>query len=401
MRLFTLPLRTALLLCALVCSLETLAQTTAIAPQMSASTPAKVESPPALDLRETLVHIPVTVQDLYGRQETKPMAITLYRPPGEGVFPLVVFNHGRAVKAKRSLQGRYRPEAMARYLTAKGFVVAVPTRVGYWETYGDFDPEDAGSCSSPRLEPVAKAVSDQVLATVEFAKTLPWVDTSRWIVAGQSAGGAATVATVGKAPPGLLAGINFAGGAGGNPDSTPGRPCSPQAMARLWGDFAKTAKAPMLWLYWPNDKYWGPDIPKTWHQAWLAGGGQAQFATFGPSGEEGHHGLDEDMDHWLPVVDRFLNELGFTTPAIVVVPQPSGFADIQDMGKVPVRPSNQSAYQRFLGLKLPRAFAVGERGGYGLASGDYAVGRALGNCRKYGNTCQLYAVDNDVVWVAL
>ena len=376
------------------------AQSTASVSQLAVSQPAKVEAPPALDLRETLERVPVTVQDLYGRQETKPMAITIYRPPGDGVFPLVVFNHGRAVKAKRSSQGRSRPETVARYLVAKGFVVMAPTRVGYWETYGDFDPEDTGSCSSPRLEAAAKAVSDQVLATVAFAKTLPWVDTSRWLVAGQSAGGAATVATVGKAPPGLLAGINFAGGTGGNPDLTPGRPCSPQAMARLWGEFAKTAKAPMLWLYWPNDKYWGPDIPKTWHQAWLAGGGQAQFATFGPSGEEGHHGLDEDIDHWLPVVDSFLNQLGFTTPAMVARPPATGFADIQDTSKVPVRPSNQAAYQRFLGLKLPRAFAVSDHGGHGSATGDYAVGRALGHCRRYGNPCQLYAVDNDVVWVA-
>jgi hypothetical protein len=106
------------------------------------------------------------------------------------------------------------------------------------------------------------------------------------------------------------------------------------------------------------------------------------------------------MDHWLPVVDNFMNQLGFTTPAIVTAPPPSGFADIQDISKVPVRPSNQAAYQRFLGQKLPRAFAVSDHGGYGSASGDYAVGRALGHCRRFGNTCQLYAVDNDVDWVA-
>jgi len=393
-------LTSAWLMCVVACGAWAQAPSTAPTPEITASQPAKAEAPPALDLRETVVRVPVTVQDLYGRQETKPMAITIYRPAGDGVFPLVVFNHGRAVPAKRGLQGRYRPEAVARYLVAKGFVVMVPTRVGYWETYGSFDPEDTGSCSGPRLEAAAKAVSDQVLATVDFAKTLPWVDTSRWIVAGQSAGGAASVVTVGKAPPGLLAGINFAGGSGGNPDLFAGRPCSPQAIARLWGNLAQTAKAPMLWFYWPNDKYWGPDIPKTWHQAWLAGGGRAQFATFGPSGEEGHHGLDQDMDHWLPVLDNFLSQLGFTTPAVVAKPPPSGLADIQDISKVPVRPSNQSAYQRFLTLKLPRAFAVSDHGGHGSASGDYAVGRALGNCRRYGNPCQLYAVDNDVVWVA-
>jgi dienelactone hydrolase len=387
----------AMLLCALIWPAWSVAQ--APAQRISAAAPSTAEAPPAFDLRETLVRVPVTVKDMNGRQETKAMAITMYRPPGEGLHPLLVFNHGRAVAAKRALQGLYRPEAAARYFVAKGFVVLVPTRVGYWETYGDFDPEATGSCSNPRLEPAAQAVTDQVLATVEYAKTLPWVDASRWIVAGQSAGGAASVLTVGKAPPGLLAGINFAGGTGGNPEQNPGKPCNPQAMARLWGELAKAAKAPMLWLYWPNDKYWGPDIPKTWQQAWLDGGGQAQMASFGPSGEDGHQGLNQDMDHWLPLVDQFLNQLGFTANAIVARPAPSGFADIEELAKAPLRPANQAAYQRFLELKLPRAFAVSQRGGFGWASGDYAVGRALGHCRKSGASCELYAVDKDVVWV--
>jgi dienelactone hydrolase len=392
------PWGRALLLCGLAWAVQAWGQT-AVAPQAAASAPAALEVQLALDLREELVRTPVTVKDLYGRQETRAMPVTIYRPAGEGPYPLVVFNHGRAVSDKRAQQGRYRPEAAARYLVAKGFVVLVPTRVGYWENYGDFDPEATGSCNSTRPEAAAQAMFDQVMATVALAKTLPYVDASRWIVAGQSAGGAASVVTVGRAPEGLIAGLNFAGGGGGNPESSPGHPCSPQALERLWGSLAQTARAPMLWLYWPNDKYWGPDIPKSWHKAWLQGGGQAQLPGFEASpGSDGHHGLDEDMDHWLPVVDAFLGGLGFAAPAIATRPAPSGFADVNDVAKVPVRPNNVQAYQRWLGQKLPRAFAVSERGGYGSANGDYALGRALGNCRRYGGKCQLYAVDNDVVW---
>lgn len=375
-----------------------------LAPSAWAQTVPAVAPPPvevlAKDLHEEIVRIPVTVKDMYGRQESRNMPITIYRPVGAGPFPLLVFNHGRAVAAKRALQGRYRPEAAARYLVAKGFAVLVPTRIGYWENYGDFDPETTGTCNSPYLEAAAQAVFDQVMATVEYAKTLSYVDTSRWVVAGQSAGGATSVVTVGRAPSGLVGGINFAGGSGGNPETKPGEPCSPQAVGRLWGNLATNAKVPMVWLYWPNDKYWGPEVPKTWHKAWTSNGGKAEFAVFAASpGEDGHHGLDEDMDHWLPVIDTFLNQLGFVAPAVVTHPAPSGFADINDQGKVPVRADNKAAYQRFLGQKLPRAFAVSERGGYGSAVGDYAVGRALGNCSKYGNPCALYAVDNDVVWV--
>jgi dienelactone hydrolase len=349
----------------------------------------------AKDLQEEVVRIQATVKDLYGREATKPVPITIYRPAGEGPFPLVVFNHGRSVAEKRAQQGRSRPETVARYLVAKGFVVMAPTRIGYWETYGDFDPESS-ACKT--IEPMSIAASQQVLATVEFAKTLPYVDTSRWLVVGQSVGGLTTVATVGRAPAGLLGGINFSGGTGGNPDLSPGSPCNPYATTRYWGDIAKNAKAPMLWMYWENDKYWGPSNPKTWHRAWVDSGGQAQFVGFGPSGKDGHNGLHEDMDHWLPVVDRFLQDLGFDQPAVATAPPPSGFADLADQRRVPAGAAGKAAYAKFLDMAAPRAFAVSTRGGYGMARGDYAVGRALGNCQRFGNPCKLYAVDADVVW---
>jgi dienelactone hydrolase len=349
----------------------------------------------AKDMREEILSIQVTVKDMSGRQETMPVPITVYRPEGDGPFPLVVFNHGRAVAAKRASQGRYRPEAVARYLVAKGFVVLVPNRIGYWQTYGSFDPEYS-SCGP--IDAMSIAASDQVLATVEFAKTLPYVDASRWLVAGQSVGGLTTVATVGRGPAGLLGGINFSGGTGGDPDARPGRPCNPSATSRYWGEIAKNANVPMLWIYWENDKYWGPDHPKSWYKAWTDGGAQAVFAAFGPSGSNGHFGLNEDMDHWLPVVDEFLERFGFDKAAIVKPPKPTGFAAIDAVDAVPVRPSNKAVYSKFLEMAKPRAFAVSTKGGFGYASGDYAAGRALGSCKRFGNPCALYAVDADVVW---
>ena len=349
----------------------------------------------AQDLREEVLRFEATVKDMFGRQETKPVPVTVYRPQGDGLFPLFVLNHGRAVEAKRAQQGRYRPESMARYLVAKGFVVMVPNRIGYWETYGGFDPEYSG-CRS--IEPMSMAASDQVLATVSFARTLPYVDSSRWMVGGISVGGLTSVATVGRAPEGLLGGINFSGGTGGNPDNHPGRPCNPSATTQYWGSIAKNAKVPMVWLYWENDKFWGPDIPKLWFQAWQDGGGQAQFAGLGAVGEDGHVGINLDMDRWLPVVDQFLQNLGFDAPAIVQTPSPSGFAAIADAGVVPAGASGKAAYAKFLEMPLPRAFAVSSKGGFGYARGDYATGRALGNCQRFGNPCKLYAVGEDVVY---
>ena len=353
----------------------------------------------AKDLREQTVQIEVTVKDMYGREETRRIPLVIYRPQGEGPYPLVVFNHGRAVDAKRATQGRSKPEHLARYLVGKGFVVMAPTRVGYADTYGDFDPEQSGSCANRRIEPMSLAASDQVLATVAFAKSLAYVDTSRWLVVGQSVGGLTAVAAVGRGPTGLVGGINFAGGTGGNPDASPGRPCSPSAIEAYWGKLAKTAQAPMLWLYWENDKYWGSDVPKAWYRAWAGAGAKARFVALAASGEDGHNGLGADMNHWLPEVDGFLAQLGFTQAAIVAVPPPSGFADLADVSPPPLsEPSRTAAYVKFLDTKLPRAFAVGGKSGWGYATGDYAVGRAIGYCQRSGQTCKLYAVDDQVVW---
>jgi dienelactone hydrolase len=354
---------------------------------------------PAKDLRESLVFIPVTVTDRFGRTETMQIPLTIYRPAGDTPKPLVVFNHGRAAADKRAELKRSRPENFARYMTDKGFVVIAPTRVGYADTYGSFDPEYAGTCQDMRIGKVMEAATTQVLATVEFAKTLPYVDASKWLVAGQSVGGLTTNATVGKRPVGLLGGINFSGGMGGNPDTALGQRCGVNVQVNYYRAASNASNAPMLWLYWENDLYWGAQNPVDWHKSWVSSGAKAEFYQFPAKGKNGHSGLDIDMDSWLPLVDRFLVSLGFDQPAIVKRPKPTNFASITDLNPlIANRESWRQGYQKFLELPKPRAFAIRAGGGWGSATGDYAIGRALGNCLHFGVGCKLYAVDDDVVW---
>ncbi len=356
----------------------------------------------ALDMQEEIVRITVTAKDFFGRQATRPIPITIYRPDGNGPYPFVVFNHGRAPGDKRASQTRYRPEHAARYFVAKGFVVFVPMRLGYGETYGDFDPEYSGTCrSSFSIEAMSVAASDQIMAVTAYAHSLPYVDATRWLVAGQSVGGLAAVATVGRKPKGLMGGINFSGGTGGDPDHNPMNPCAPQRMTDYWGTLASPGAPPMLWLYWQNDKYWGPNHPQTWHKAWATGGATSDFKSFPPAGTDGHSGLSIDMNSWLPVVDDFLNKLGFSQAAIVSQPPESTFAAFSNIDNLPTSNSGKAAYAKFLASRLPRAFAIGERGGWGFSVGDYAMGKAIGHCQRSGQRCKLYAVGNDVVWQPL
>ena len=366
---------------------------------VSAQTP--YEPALAQDLNEEIHRIEVTVKDVYNRTETRKIPLTVFKPPGEGPFPLVVLNHGRAGSPdKRAQPLRFRYETQARYLVGKGFVVIVPTRIGYGEAFGDFDPETNGSCTMSQIEPLSMAASEQVLAAHTFAKSLKFVDPSRWWVMGQSVGGLTAVATVWRNPPGLQGGINFAGGTGGDPAARPGQSCGVNQIARLWKNKAKEAKTDMLWLYWENDLFWGPQAPRDWHQAWTEGGGRAQFHQLPAFGKDGHSGFTSDMDHWVPLVDAYLGKAGFTQPALPPVPEATGFADVADMSKVPISADNvQKLYSRFLSSPMPRAFAIGPNGAAGFAYGDWAIGRALGFCQsRRGAPCKLYAVDQQVVW---
>ena len=359
---------------------------------------APAELPVAKDLHEVVHRIPVSVQDLYGRREQRQIPVTVFKPAGDGPFPMVVLNHGRTSE-KMAEPSRFRYEHQARYFVGKGFVVMVPTRAGYGETYDGFDPETSGGCSQARIEPMSLAASDQVLAVAEFARSLPFVDSTRWWVAGQSVGGLTTVATAWRNPAGLQGAINFSGGTGGNPASRPGRSCAAKQIERLWKARAAQSQVPMLWLYWENDLYWGAQAPRDWHQAWLDGGGQAEFHQLSAVGQDGHSGISIDMDRWTPLVDAFLAKAGYTQAALPPVPATSGFALVDEIHKVPVGAETRlSMYTRFLASPSPRAFAIG-RGSAGFASGDWAVGRALGFCQaRRGITCKLYAVDNEVVW---
>jgi dienelactone hydrolase len=385
---------------ALLLSLSLLVLCTRVGAQTDAGPAAAPAESLALDLREEIQRIPVTVKNLYGREETKPIPLTVFRPPGEGPFPLVIFSHGRAPAEARAKQGRQRFEQVARYLVSKGFVVVVPTRMGYGETFGEFDPEDSGGCNQMRVAPMLAAASDQVLAALEHAKTLPYVDASRWVKMGQSVGGQTTLAVVARKPPGLVAAINFAGGSGGNPVDRPGKPCLPGNLEREFGSLAAASQLPTLWLYWENDLYWGPEVPKRWSQAWAKGGGTVQFHLFSAVGTDGHAGLGLDMNTWVPLVETYLATAGFNRPGLMQRPAATAYAALGELDKLPATTTNrETLYKRFLAAKLPRAFALGPDGAVGFASGDWALGKALGFCQsRRGKPCKLYAVDDDVVW---
>ena len=61
------------------------------------------------------------------------MKRTIKKPPGDGPFPVVVFNHGSVAGEPRNERDRRRihtPGALVRFFIMRGWMVAMPQRRG-------------------------------------------------------------------------------------------------------------------------------------------------------------------------------------------------------------------------------------------------------------------------------
>jgi dienelactone hydrolase len=82
-----------------------------------------------------------------------------------------------------------------------------------------------------------------------------------------------------------------------------------------------------------------------------------------------------------------------------VMPAPSGFAPIEDVAAVPLDEKERERYKRYLGLGVPKAFAITEKGRSCYSSDDAeAMRTTMELCQKAKVKCWLYAVDDRVVW---
>ena len=266
--------------------------------------------PVATDLHETVVSVPMTERGFFGISQRELVATT-YMPNGPGPFPLIVLSHGNPPNAHDRIKiGRYRKLPQIREFVRMGFAVIVPIRRGYGATGGTF-AEDTGSCRAPDFETAGVEAAKDLLATVNFADTLPQVDPERVILVGQSAGGFASLAAASYSPKGLIAVVNFSGGRGGRPATHPGEPCAPERMADAIGHFAATTHVPVLWHYVQNDMYFSPDVVRTWFNAFKAAGGNGQLVIEQPFGRDGHgmFAMDNAMPIWEPGFENFISSV--------------------------------------------------------------------------------------------
>src|SRR5262249_48230673 len=87
----------------------------------------------------------------------------LYKPHGEGPFPVVIYNHGsRAGRERHSVPFEY----IGRLLTRAGYAVLVPERRGYGGSGGLTWSEEGGNDRGERFIARVQAENDDLVAAI-------------------------------------------------------------------------------------------------------------------------------------------------------------------------------------------------------------------------------------------
>ncbi|MEQ1650461.1 MAG: hypothetical protein ABL898_17925 [Hyphomicrobiaceae bacterium] len=353
--------------------------------------------------RETLVTLPITVGLFGGGRHATEFQLTYFRPEGNGPFPIAIVHHGRG--PDRTYPSRMRTNPLVTFLLRRGFAVMVPTRVGFGGLGQRVDPERGiGRCDDGGLRLQIDAVDAHTLAVLEFSRSQSWVDPSRVLLAGVSVGGYASVAVAGRGRAGVIGVINFSGGSGGNPKTSPGKPCNPERIGRALAEAGKGERVPNLWIYAENDKYWGAQYPRDWHKLFVGAGGAGDFVRL-PTLDDGHNTIGLGFAHWRKPVEQFLSRFGVQAPVMANGPPGSGFAALDDVGRLPggSGPSDklQAAYRAFLAQDVPRVFVISLDGrAWMWRSGTTETPQGtLAKCEELAKrACKVYAVDDRVVW---
>ncbi|MEO0316479.1 MAG: hypothetical protein RL404_156 [Pseudomonadota bacterium] len=349
---------------------------------------------PGIDptVNEQVVMLPVVENGKAFQFET-----TLFKPPGNGPFPLVVMNHGKD-RGSPADQHRDRFLALSREFVKLGYVVAVPMRKGFSKSTGTYT--DYG-CN---MKDNGQQQADDVQAALDTLVKFPYIDRDRIIVAGQSYGGLATVAFGTRRYPGVRGLINFAGGL-----RIDGANCDWKlSLVKALGNYGSKSSLPSLWFYGENDSYFDHPLAQQMQAAYQAGGAAAQLVAYGHFKNDAHGmvGSRDGVAVWLPETERFLRSLGMPADEVVAIadtprPPATRYAPIESIESVPnLSTQGRDGYREYLAKDAPRAFAISGSGAWSWAEeGDDPSERALAACQKNSRLpCLLYSVDHDVVW---
>jgi dienelactone hydrolase len=221
----------------------------------------------------------------------------LWKPAGDGPFPVVVYNHGSEKDPMAGTNGGVGP-----YLSQRGYAVLFPVRRGAGKSEGTWWKDEVQKHWFGRNKLVVEALvkeNDDVVSAVDWLRAQPWVKRDEISVAGCSFGGIETLLTAERSI-GLHAAVDFAGAAMSWSDS-------PELRTRLQ-EAVENAKVPVFFVQAEND--FNTEPSKVLSEAMHKKGLPFRMRIFPPHGashREGHaHFCNFGSAEWGPDVLDFL-----------------------------------------------------------------------------------------------
>jgi len=263
---------------------------------------------------EEIIEVPVSVSNSNFTNNPKfeqKITVTIWRDDAIKKAPYLLFSHGRAgTDQERGKFGRSSEKKNSEYFVSKGFTVILPTRIGYGVSGGP-DADYSGACGNKNYLEARKVAIDQSKQVLNHVFNFSYIDRTKGIVVGQSVGGFTTIGLSAENISGLKGAINFAGGDGGDPIKSAEKPCGDYLIKDTFAKYGASNKAPTLWLYSVNDKFWGEQLPKDWFAAFQKAGGKGQFISLPAYKEDGHSIFRGDLNAWKNDFEKFIKEIGF------------------------------------------------------------------------------------------
>lgn len=218
-----------------------------------------------------------------------PLKATAYRPKGPGPYPLAVILHGgsndAAVRHAWPLPHFFQLAVM---LVDRGYFVIVPQRRNYGDDPNPF-AEQNGDCGAADFRKALAAAADDGAATIAYMRQQTFIDQTRLLLAGHSAGGVSALALAARNPTGLVGIINFAGAKGAIPAGNWRKNCGPTHLVSVIGEYGAKTTVPSLWIYAENDLWAPPEFATLLHTAYGKGApGKARLLITAPFGADGH-----------------------------------------------------------------------------------------------------------------
>ena len=258
-------------------------------------------------------------EEVWAIPVTMPTIAYVVRPIGNGPFRLVVMNHGVSLNQReRSFFPIVEFRDAAMWFARRGYMVVAPTGSGYGAAaldvperglYGPFFSK-IGSCDNPNFRDAGLAVALLDKWIIDYMADQKMIVPDNVVVVGQSAGGWAAIALSSRNLPSVGAIITFAAGRGGRVGGKPNNNCAPDKLVEATGEFGRTARTPMLWIYAENDTFFGPALSKKMHAAYTGAGGSAEYHMLPAFGNDGHLLIDsaDAIPLWAPLVSQFLDK---------------------------------------------------------------------------------------------